>query len=286
MSETISAPSLDGLLTRIRYRPAGFNPVEGRIATAILEDPRRVSRESIVDFARRTSVSTGSVVRFAKLLGFPGFHDLKLAIAESGAESAPPADESHRSRFHRYMDQQVKSMLFAAAQVDPMSVEMAASALSRARRVDLAGAGASTVVTQQLLFSLTLLGLHVRFLPDSAEQGAAAAFVGPGDVLLAVSFSGRTRATVDAAARASKAGATVIVLTCNRRGPLLRHASVAIVLDARQARTEVEWPLRTAMLAVARSLSLYVADEFSQEELGNRRGTWASGRFGLRYDDN
>ena len=54
-----------------------------------------------------------------------------------------------------------------------MAVEMAASALSRARRVDLAGAGASTVVTQQLLFSLTLLGLHVRFLPDSAEQGAA-----------------------------------------------------------------------------------------------------------------
>jgi DNA-binding MurR/RpiR family transcriptional regulator len=286
MNETLSAPSLDGILTRIRYRPTGFNPVEGRIATAILEDPRRVCRESIIDFARRTTVSTGSVVRFSKLLGFSGFHDLKLAIAESGAEAAPAIEEVHRSRFHRYMEEQMKSMLFAADQVDPMAIEMAASALARARRIDLAATGASAVVSQTLLWSLTLLGLHVRFLPDSAEQGAAAGFIGPGDVLVAVSFSGRTRATVDAAARAAKAGATVVALTCNRRGPILRHTSIAILLDARQARVDSEWPMRTAMLAVARSLSMYVADEFSQDELGSRRSTWASARFGMRYDDN
>jgi hypothetical protein len=113
----------------------------------------------------------------------------------------------------------------------------AASALSPARRNDLAATGSSSVVSQSLLFSLTLLGLHVRFLPNSSEHGAAAAFVGPGDCLVAVSFSGRTRATVDAAARASKAGATVIVITCNRRGPILRHAGIAIVLDARQVHT-------------------------------------------------
>lgn len=286
MNEALSAPPLDGVLSRIRYRPSGFNPIESRIATAVLEDPRRVARESIVDFARRTSVSTGSVVRFAKLVGFAGYHDLKIAIAESGAEAAELPRELHVSRFRSYMEEQTKAMLFATEQVDAMSIELAASALSRARKVDIAATGASAVVGQSLLFSLTLLGLHVRFLPDSAEQGAAAAFVGPGDCLIAISYSGRTRATVDAAARASKGGATVIVLTCNRRGPLLRHASIATVLDARATRVDAEWPLRTAMMGVSRALSLYVADEFSQDELRSRRSTWASGRFGMRYDDN
>lgn len=285
MNETLSVPSLDGVLSRIRYRPTGFNPIEGRIATAILEDPRRVAHESIVDFAGRTSVSTGSVVRFAKLLGFAGYHELKLAIAESGAEGIAKAPAAHISRFRGYMDEQMKAMLFAAEQVDTMSIEMAAAALARARKVDIAATGASAVAGQSLLFSLTLLGLHVRFLPDASEQGAAAAFVGPGDCLIAISYSGLTRATVDAAARAANGGATVIVLTCNRRGPLLRHASIATLLDARQTRLDAEWPLRTAMLAVTRALSLYVADEFSQDELQSRRGAWASGRFNMRYED-
>jgi DNA-binding MurR/RpiR family transcriptional regulator len=125
----------------------------------------------------------------------------------------------------------------------------------------------------------------VRFLADSAEQGAAAAFLEAGDCLLAISFSGRTRATVDAAERAARGGASVIVLSCNRHGPLLRHATVRLVIDARSHRIDSEWPMRTAMLAVTRALTLYVADEFSQDELGLRRSTWASGRFGMRYDD-
>ena len=285
MNDAVEAPSLDGVLQRIRYRPGGFKPIEGRIATAILEDPRWVAREPIVEFARRTAVSTGSVVRFAKLLGFVGFHDLKLALIESGHKAPQPAHDASRTRFHRHMDEQMKAMLLAAENIDPASIELAASALAKATRVDITATGASAVAAQSLLFSLTLLELHVRFLPDSAEQGAASAFLTHGDCLLVISYSGRTRATVDAAERAARGGATVITLTCNRRGPVLRHTGIPLIIDARANRLEAEWPLRTAMLAVTRSLSLHVADEFSQDELLARRSTWASGRYGMRYAD-
>lgn len=286
MIEKISASRGESILDRIRYRPGGFSPIEARIATAILGDPRRVSHESIVGFAQRISVSTGSVVRFAKQLGFSGFQELKLVIAEAGAAGAAPEQPqgAYVSRFRSYMDEQMQAMTYAAEKVDPMSIEMAATALAHARTVDIAATGASAVAGQSLLFSLTLLGLHVRFLPDASEQGAAAAFMGAGDCLLAISFSGRTRATVDAASRAAKGGATVIALTCNQHSPLLRHAAIPIVVDARETHISAEWPLRTAMLAVVRALSLYVADEFSVDELGARRSTWASGRFGMRYE--
>ena len=286
MTETIETPTLDGVLHRIRYRPGGFKPIESRIAKAILEDPRWVAREPIVEFAQRISVSTGSVVRFSKIMGFSGFHDLKLALAESATpDPAPRTTGAERSRFHQHMDEQMKAMLLAAEQVDPASIEHAASVLAKTKRVDISATGASAVAAQSLLFSLTLLGLHVRFLPDSAEQGAAAAFIGPGDCLIAITYSGRTRATVDSAERASKRGATVIALTCNRRAPVLRHAGIALIIDARTNRFEAEWPLRTAMFAVTRSLTLHVADEFSQDDLLERRSTWASGRFGMRYAD-
>jgi len=104
VTETISPPAsavLDGILARIRYRPSAQSAIEARIAAAILEDPDRVARESIVAFARRTSVSTGSVVRFAKLVGLAGYQDLRLALAAAGKETSNGVSTMHRpgSRF-------------------------------------------------------------------------------------------------------------------------------------------------------------------------------------------
>jgi DNA-binding MurR/RpiR family transcriptional regulator len=155
--------------------------------------------------------------------------------------------------------------------------------ISRARQIDLAATGATAAVAQSLLFSLTINGLHARFLPDAAEQGAAAAFLNEQDCLIAISVSGKTRPIVDAAARAAASGATVIALCGTSRAPLLRHAGLSLVIDALKGRFQ-EAPIRTAMLAVSRALVQYVADQLPQDELRKRRGTWSSGRFGLRYE--
>ena len=162
----------------------------------MLEDPERVARESIVAFARRTSVSTGSVVRFAKLVGLAGYQDLRLALAAAGKETSNSASTAPRrpgSRFADYMDEQVRATMFAAQEVQADAIERAASMIAHAQRVDIVATGASAAIGHSLLFALTLLGLHVRFLGDSAEQAASAAFLGPADALIAVSFSGRTR---------------------------------------------------------------------------------------------
>jgi DNA-binding MurR/RpiR family transcriptional regulator len=284
MSETISATAQDGILSRVRYRPSGFNPVEARIAAAVLEDPARVARESIVSFARRLSVSTGSVVRFSKLLGLSGYHDLKLAIAaETALERTPAQEQAGVSRFRACMDEQIRAIALAIEEVDPTSIDEAAFVLSRARRVDIAATGASIATAQSLLFSLTLMGLHVRLLGDASEQGAAAAFLGEGDCLIAISVSGRTRPIVDAASRAADAGAIVIAMTCNARSPILKQATIQLVVDGQKGKFEAEWPLRTALGAVARALITYLSQHVPQDELNQRRSTWSSGRFGLRY---
>jgi DNA-binding MurR/RpiR family transcriptional regulator len=285
MTESISAPVLDGILARIRYRPSASNPIEARIAAAILEEPERVARESIISFSGRTAVSTGSVVRFAKRVGLSGYQELRLALAAAtGAHAEIESRTSAGSRFRSHMDEQVRATLFAIEELAPDTVERAASLLACAQRIDIVATGASAAIGHSLLFSMTLLGLHARFLADSLEQAAAATFVGPSDALVAVSFSGRTRSVVDAAARASESGAMVIALTCNGRSPLVKSASVALVVDAARGHFDVEWPLRTALMAVARSLVMSVADDIPTSDLQRRRASWTSGRFGIRYD--
>ena len=274
--------SEESILTRVRYPPSGFNPVEARIAAAILEDPALVARESITRLAQRTSVSTGSVVRFARVMGMAGFKDLKLALAAAAAQpSQNPRPGT--SRFQSSLDEQIRAITLAAESIDQMALEEAAYVISRARQIDVSATGSTAAIAQSLLFSLTLYGLRARFLPDAAEQVAAAGFLTEHDCLIAISASGKTRPIVDAAMRAAAGGATVIALCGSSRAPLLKHASLALVIDAQKGKF-LEGPIRTAMLAVSRALTLYVTDHVPQDELRKRRGTWSSGRFNLRYE--
>jgi RpiR family carbohydrate utilization transcriptional regulator len=274
------------VLDRIRYRPAGYKRIEGRIASCILADPHRFVRESIVSFSNRAEVSTGSVSRFAGLLGFTGFRELKLAVAAD--LPAPPsnrAKDAEPGTLAAYIDEQVRALLFIGSEVDELQFRRAAEAIAQARGIDLVAIGSSASIAHAMLFSLTLMGFRARFLPDSAEQPAAAAFNTPDDALIAVSFSGRTRAVVDAAERAAEAGATVIALTCNARSPLMRHAHIALVADVRETgNAGREWPFRTALLALSRALTLEVGERLPPRERRQRQQKWTSGRFGIRYD--
>jgi DNA-binding MurR/RpiR family transcriptional regulator len=224
------------------------------------------------------------VVRFAKLLDLNGYHDLKLALAaETSLTRTEAVTQPGVSRFQACLDEQIRAIALAGKEIDPTTVDQAAFVLARARRVDIAATGASLAMAQSLLFSLTLMGLHVRLLGDASEQGAAAAFLADGDCLVAISVSGRTRPIVDAAARAANAGATVIALTSNARSPILRHSPIKLVVDAQKGKFDAEWPMRTALGAVARALVTYVNQHLTQDELNRRRSTWSSGRLGLRY---
>ncbi len=282
MTETISVKDGESTLSRIRYRTAPYRPIEARIAAAIIEDPDRFTRESIIVFAQRTVVSTGSVVRFAKLLGFPGFSDLKLAIArELPANRATGAPEGSMGGFQQRIDAQLRAMI-VASRISPVIITGAARALARARHVELVATGSSSSIAHSMGFSVNVVGVYARHLPDSSEHAGAAALLGNEDVLVAVSFSGRTKGTVDAAARARESGATIISLTCSRKSPLLELTDISIVLDTRGGGSD-EWPLRTALFAVARALTLEVADQLRPAELQRRRARWSSGRFGIRY---
>ena len=288
MTETVSTPLASGVLDRIRYRPSGYRPIEARIAAAVLENPDAFTRASVVEFAHKTAVSTGSVVRFAQVMGYDGFRDLKLAVARELPQRSSDHDSPREptAPFTLRMDEQIRALKFAASTVDSGAVSRAARRLAAARHVEIVAIGASSSIAYSIQFALTIVGVHVRLLQDSGEYAGAAALLDRDDVLVAVSYSGRTRAIVDAAAMAREGGASVVSLTCNPRSALLDHTDVAILVDAKKAGAGAsEWPLRTALHSVARALTLEVVNELPADELQRRRARWSSGRFGLRYDD-
>ncbi len=272
------------LMDKLRYHERGYTAVEAAIASALIGDPARAVQEPIEEFARRIGVSAGSVVRFSRLMGFPGYRALKYALArqaDSPATEVPP----QRGDLSSFLDGHARAVQFAATSVSTSEFRLAAELLSAASEIDIVGVGASSATARAAEFLLTTAGLRCRRLEDPHEGAAAAAFLGDRGVLLCVSHSGRTKATVDAAGRARTGGASVIAICSFARSPLVETATHSLVVEASRTRYAAdEARFRTAHLAIVHALVEAAGKALEPHDLGLRRSRWASGRFDLRYD--
>ncbi|MBK7127391.1 MAG: MurR/RpiR family transcriptional regulator [Dehalococcoidia bacterium] len=180
-----------GLLDRLRYHERGYTEVEAAIARALISDPARAIREPIELLAKRANVSSGSVVRFARLMGYPGFRALKFALAAEG--SAEPATASTSSQMELLLEAHARAIQFAARTLDPAAFRIAAEVLAGAGSIDIVGVGAASATARRGV-PFTIAGFRCRRIDDPSEGAAAASFLGPqGRCLRFLTAAGRGR---------------------------------------------------------------------------------------------
>ncbi len=131
--------------------------------------------------------------------------------------------------------------------VDWVSFLELADMLPKASRTFVAGAGRSGLVARSFGMRLMHAGLPV-FIPGETITPAA----GKGDLLVAISCTGKTGYTGYMAERAKQLGAQVVVLTSNPDSQLAKHGDKVVVIPA----TAEDIVLRAAVFEHAASLCL------------------------------
>jgi len=71
------------LLDRIRMELEQFSGAEQAVAQLVLKDPSGFQKMPVTELAKRAGVSSPSVVRFCRSLGYEGLSDFKLKLAAS-----------------------------------------------------------------------------------------------------------------------------------------------------------------------------------------------------------
>ncbi len=122
-----------------------------------------------------------------------------------------------------------------------------ADMLPRARRTFVMGAGRSGLVARSFGMRLMHTGLPV-FVPGETITPAT----GPGDLLVAISCTGRTGVTEYITRRARQLGADVVVLTAAADSPLAKDADKVVLIPA----TDPDIVVRAAVFEHAASLCL------------------------------
>ncbi|MDR7151015.1 RpiR family carbohydrate utilization transcriptional regulator [Hydrogenophaga palleronii] len=228
------------MLDRIKASLPSLAPAEQRVGKLVLLDPRSFASLPVSTLADRAHVSKPTVVRFCRSMGYDGLSDFKLKLAGTVSEGVPfihrsvDVDDKVSDVLVKVIDNTVAAFLKYRNDASTHAVEKAVDALlatyKKRGRIEFFGAGNSGIVAQDAQHKFFRLGINAIAYSDGHMQVMSASLLGPGDCVVIISNSGRTRDLMDAADIARKHGATVIVITTSG-SPLAQAGHIHLAAD-------------------------------------------------------
>jgi RpiR family transcriptional regulator, carbohydrate utilization regulator len=223
-------------LEAVRAALPALRKSDAKVARLVLEQPSSILDVTVAALAERAGVSQPTVIRFCAAVGFNGFQEFKLRLAQSLAlgrsatHSVISATDSLGGVSDKIFEYTLSSLDWARQHLDRDALTVAVAVLAAARSIEFFGYGASGIVARDAEQKFPLFGVPCRAQADFHQQVMAAAMMKRGDVALVISNTGRTRQIVEVAEIARKNGAKVIGLV-GAGGPVSACCDVTLVVE-------------------------------------------------------
>ncbi len=216
------------------------------IARTVLGNPNAVVLASMAEIAELSGTSEAAVSRLARRLGYSGFPEFRVSLAQNLVVGPEYVDEnvdvkdSIETIIRKTTASNIRALSDTEAVLDPVATQKAADLLWHAKRIAFLGVGGSAIVARDAYHKFLRTGRMVVDLTDTHEQMMFAALSGPDDVLVVVSHSGGTAEVLATTKIALQRKARVIAVTHYGRPPLARIADVYLGTSSVETRYRPE----------------------------------------------
>ena len=251
------------MLDRIHESMARLSRAEKRVAEWVLAHPRQAAESTVARVATNAGVSEPSVIRFCRRIGLSGFRELTIRLTEtlSRPDSYVPRDvtpdDTTPDAVTKVLDASIQSLVELRAALSTMPIDNAVGLMAEARQLVFAGLGASGHVANDACHKFFRLGTPCSALTDTPGIRQFAAIAGPGDVLFAISKTGRWRDLCPLVSRARDNGAVVIAIT-ERNSELAGVATLVFDCDSYED-ANIYTPMNSRLVHLALLDALLVA---------------------------
>jgi RpiR family carbohydrate utilization transcriptional regulator len=224
------------LLDSIRAQIETLSKSEKKVALAVLGNPELTISENMSALAKCAQVSEPTVIRFCRSLGYDGWHEFKLklaqglAIAPSGVQHGPLPDDLAADLVTKICGRSVNVLLDLRNNLDPDIIQRALDIMADANKIEFYGQGSSGIVASDAQHKFFRSGVPTVAYSDPHIHSISAALLGKGDAVVAISQRGQSTALLHSVQIAKRCGAEIIVIAPNST-PLAGLASVLIPVD-------------------------------------------------------
>jgi DNA-binding MurR/RpiR family transcriptional regulator len=275
------------LLAHVRALTPSLAPAEQRVAAAVVHDPAGVAAKTISELAGQCRTSGTTVIRFCRAVGFPGYPELRLALAAAaqagretgwedlGADIGP--DDSLDEVIRKIWHADARAVEETGAQLPAQTLGAVVDAVVQARRIDIYGVGASAFVALDLQQKLHRIELIAYAWPDPHMAVTSAALLGRGDVAIGISHTGSASDTIGSLEEARSHGATTVAITNFPLSPIARAADHVLTTAARETTFRSgAMTSRIAALTVVDCLFVAIAQRSYEQALRALERTYAA----------
>ncbi|MBB5199321.1 RpiR family carbohydrate utilization transcriptional regulator [Glaciimonas immobilis] len=224
------------LLDAIRTQIDLLSKSEKKVALTILDNPQLALSENITALAKNALVSEPTVVRFCRAVGYEGWHDFKLKLAQSLAVALPGAnemlaqDDIAADLVNKICSRSINTLLDLRNHLSPDAIQRALDVLLKSNKIEFYGQGTSGIVAADAQHKFFRSGVPTVAYSDPHIHSIAASLLQPGDAVVAISQRGGNAALLRSVQLAKKGGADVIVLGPSGT-PLAELATVLVPID-------------------------------------------------------
>lgn len=278
-----SRPADAGCLSRLSTAILELTGVRRRVAEKVLADPWAVQGMSINRLAEWAGASENAISRLTNSLGYSGYREFMQALSmDLGkslgyyhvhpaelVEQTESSDEGMLGLVRRVVGLEISCLQDTLANLSEPTLHHAVQALAQARHVTLIGTGTAAPLCHLGTYRLVSSGLSASWTADGMMMIAEMSRLGPDDVVLAISYSGRSRDTVQAATFARSRGARLVALSTNPQSPLANVADVCLtIFSARVSEENAQFGARVAGLALLEAIATAVSVERDTDGTG------------------
>ena len=268
--------SRSALLYRIENLLPTLSKSEQKVARYILDHSREIIYLSVAALADCCHVSDPTVVRACQKLGYSGYQDIKISIAQTTENTmeiihedilasdtiSVVADKVFQSAFN--------TLRFTHDNLGRHLLETSAAAIQNARKIMVVGMGGSGGVAFDFTHKLLRLGLDAVHFSDPHLMAVAVTSFDERDLLVNICHSGSSRIVVENARLAQKKGTKILSITSSGKSPLSRISDIVLntVSNETQYRI-VSISSRIAAVTILDTLYTYLALKSDTDAIRN-----------------
>ena len=224
------------MLHRIQDRYANLRKSERIVADYLRDNAGTRLNLSITDLGRTLGVSEATISRVSRALGYGGFQDLKLSMAEGAGNRSSFANiptEIDQNDSLITTSGHLAMLLSACLQgtqrmLDGAQLDAVIAALTAAQKIVFVGVGGGAAICDEAAHLFSKAGLDAVAYSDGYSQIIAAANLTAASVMVGVSHTGTTDTVANALTVARENKALTIAITSDPASAVGRAAQITL----------------------------------------------------------
>ena len=216
---------------------------EKKVADYVINNLQQVLRMTVQMLTKEVGVSEPTVFRFCNSLGFTGFKDFKISVAERMTNEDYFFSDINKDNFKNDIQELVTSVLRSEEDtilatikgMDYNKLNIVANMVIKSNKICFFGAGSSGIICKDAMLKFIRLGESVWGIDDYHTACNLVSLFKPEDLVICVTNTGNTKETVSLIKIAKDNGIPAVSLTSSVQSKVCQYSDVVLRTYSRES---------------------------------------------------